>query len=91
MKYKYCQLNTLNETENGRLFSYYSSSFLSSTTFFTQLFSVDSNLSEILKPIAIQASSVDLSFSLNAFNNSVEWLNQLILNCVSVFVLRGGY
>lgn len=91
MKTKYFRLNAPNTRKSVWPSSYYNSSLQSSTTFFTQLFSVIFSAIKNLKTIGINASSLSLSLCLNTFNSSVEWLNQLLLTCVSVFVLRGGY
>lgn len=57
---------------------------------FTKFFSVFFNAKKIFKAIgAVGFTITGYSFE-NAFNSSAEWLNQLILKCVSVFVLRGG-
>jgi hypothetical protein len=58
---------------------------------FIQLFGVFSNLKKILKALAIKGFRGILFFIFNSFNYSVIWLNQLILDCVSVFVLREAF
>jgi hypothetical protein len=57
---------------------------------FTPLFGVFFSAEKNLKTIGSKAFGATLFCFFRLFNNSVEWLNQLILSCVSVFVLRGG-
>jgi hypothetical protein len=59
-------------------------------SFLTQLYGVFLNVEKNLESLCSQDSAVRLFSRADLFNNSVEWLNQLILSCVSVLVLRGG-